>query len=176
MNTDPELVQSAVETLRQGERMLTDISDEAYVRKIDVAFSASIGGHYRHCLDHFRALLEAAPAGDLNYDQRERGTLVEKDRFAALNATRELCAGYEKLDAALLARQLKITCKSSYGTDESQVSPSTVGREVMYVVAHAVHHYALIGVISRVTGLRLAGGFGVAPSTLKYQAQATKAA
>lgn len=171
MNTDRELVQSVIETLRQGEILLTEISDEVYVSKVAVAFHASIGGHYRHCLDHFNTLLQAAAAGDLNYDHRERDTLVENDRFAALNATRELRAGYEKLDPALLARRLNVTCKTSYVTSSSQISTSTVGREAMYAVAHAVHHYALIGVMGGIMGLPLPAGFGVAPSTLKHQEQ-----
>jgi uncharacterized damage-inducible protein DinB len=176
MNTDRELIQSVVETLRQGELLLAEISDESYTRKVVVAFNASIGGHYRHCLDHFNTLLEAAAAGDLNYDHRERGTLVENDRFAALNATRELRAAYEKLNPDFLARHLNVTCKTSYSTSGSQVSPSTVAREVMYAVAHAVHHYALIGVMAGIMDLKLAAGFGVAPSTLKHQAQNAHAA
>src|SRR5438093_1010635 len=80
----------------------------------------------------------------LNYYHRERGTLIESNRFAALNATRELREGYERLDPMLLMRPLNVTCKTSYATSGSQASPSTVGREIMYSVAHAVHHYALI--------------------------------
>jgi hypothetical protein len=139
------------------------------VCKVPIAFNASIGGHYRHCLDHFRSLLDAAADGDLNYDHRERGTLIELDRFAALNATRELREGYEGLDAVFLPRPLAITCKTNYGTSGSQASPSTVGREIMYSVAHAVHHYALIGVMGGIMGIKMPDGFGVAPSTLKHQ-------
>lgn len=168
------LILSVVETLNQGERLLVELEDRHYVQKIPAAFNASIGGHYRHCLDHFRTLLDAAAAGDLNYDHRERGTLVENDRFAALNATRELREGYEKLDPALLTRPLIVACKASFSTNGSQTSASTVGREIMYVVAHAVHHHALIGVMSAIMGLPLPTGFGVAPSTLKHQAQAAK--
>ena len=171
-----ELIQSVVEVLRQGETLLAEITDEAFTRKVAIAFNASIGGHYRHCLDHFRALLESADAGDLNYDHRERGTLIENDRFAALNATRELRAGYEKFRATLLIRPLNVTCKTSYASSGSQVSPSTVGREVMYAVAHAVHHYALIGVMGGIVGVTLPAGFGFAPSTLKHQAQTAKTA
>lgn len=176
MSAYSELIQSVVEVLRQGEVLLTEIADENYTRTVAVAFNASIGGHYRHCLDHFRTLLDVATAGDLNYDHRERGTLVETDRFAALNATRELCKGYAKLNPVLLTRTLAVTCKTSYSTSGSQISPSTIGREIMYSVAHAVHHYALIGVMGRIMGLQLPPGFGVAPSTLKHQAEATKAA
>ena len=171
-----ELVQSVLEALQQGETLLAQISDDDYTRKLPVAFNASIGGHYRHCLDHFRTLLDAAPAGDLNYDHRERGTLIETDRFAALNATRELCEGYAKLDPAFLARSLAVTCKTSYSTSGSQVSPSTIGREIMYSVAHAVHHYALIALMGGIMGLKLPSGFGVAPSTLKHQAETANAA
>jgi hypothetical protein len=105
----------------------------------------------------------------LNYDHRERGTLVEHDRFAALNATRELQEGYERLDPELLLRTLSVTSKTSYTTVGSQASPSTVGREMMYVVAHAVHHHALIGIMGSMMGLKMPIGFGVAPSTVKYQ-------
>jgi hypothetical protein len=112
----------------------------------------------------------------LNYDHRERGTLVENDRFAALNATCELRAAYEKLNPDFLSRHLNVTCKTSYSTSGSQVSPSTVGREVMYAVAHAVHHYALIGVMAGIMDVKLPAGFGVAPSTLKHQAETASAA
>ena len=171
-----ELIPSVLETLGQGEALLAQLSDDHYTRKVAVAFNASIGGHYRHCLDHFRSLLDSATQGDLNYDHRERGTLIENDRFAALNATRQLREGYERLDSVFLMRSLNVTCKTSYATSGSQASPSTVGREIMYSVAHAVHHYALIGVMCGVMGLKMPAGFGVTPSTLKHQAEAAKAA
>ena len=170
-----ELIAAATEALRQGETLLGEISDEQFTRKLPTAFNASIGGHYRHCLDHFRMLLAAAPHGDLNYDQRERGTLVEHDRFAALNATRELRESFEKLDATFLPRPLKVTCKTSYAASGSQSSSSTVGREIMYAVAHAIHHYALIGVMGGIMGLPLPTCFGVAPSTVKHQKESVKA-
>jgi len=171
-----ELIQSVIEVLRQGETLLAEITDDAFTRKVAVAFNASIGGHYRHCLDHFRTLLDAAAAGDLNYDHRERGTLVEKDRFAALSATRELREAYENFNPDFLGRPLTVTCKTSYASGGSQVSPSSIGREIMYSVAHAVHHYALIGVMGGVMGLPLPTGFGVAPSTLKHQAKSANVA
>jgi len=169
-NKSQELIDSVIETLHQGASLLTEITDHAYTQKVPVAFNASIGGHYRHCLDHFRSLLDSAMDGDLNYDHRERGTLVENDRFVALNATRELIEGYERLDPVFLMRSLAVTCKTSYATVGSQISASTVGREIMYSVAHAVHHYALIGIMGATMGVPMPLGFGVAPSTLKYQA------
>jgi uncharacterized damage-inducible protein DinB len=171
-----ELLRAVLETLDQGEMLLAQLPDEDYTRRVPVAFNASIGGHYRHCLDHFRSLLDAATNGDLNYDHRERGTLVENNRFAALNATRELRNAYERLDPVLLMRPLTVTCKTSYTSSDSQASVSTVGREVMYSVAHAVHHYALIGVMCGIAGVKVPDGFGLAPSTLKHKALLATAA
>src|SRR6266567_2245631 len=138
------LIDSVIETLQQGEALLAEISDETYTHKVPIAFNASIGGHYRHCLDHFRTLLDSAMDGDLNYDHRERDTLVEKDRFAALNATRELRESYERLDPTFLLRPLAVTCKTSYATSNSQVSPSTIRREILYSVAHALPKSTLL--------------------------------
>lgn len=173
-NVDRVLITSVIEVLNQGEILLCELDDETYIRKLPAAFNASIGCHYRHCLDHFRSLLDAANEGSLNYDHRERGTLVETDRFAALNATRALREGYEQLPAACLGQQIEVTCKTSYAATGSQSSSSTVGREIMYVVAHAVHHYALIGIMGGMMGLKMPAGFGVAPSTAKYQADRSK--
>src|SRR6266702_7597693 len=105
-NDSRALIESVLETLTRGESLLAEISDETYTQKVPIAFNASIGGHYRHCLDHFRSLLDSTPDGDLNYDHRERGTLIENDRFAALNATRELRERYERLDSACVTRAL----------------------------------------------------------------------
>jgi len=174
-NESRQLIDAVIESLRQGENLLSVISDEHYRCKLPVAFNSSIGGHYRHCLDHFRILLESVNAGEVNYDHRERGTLVESDRFAALNATRELLEGYEKLDSAVVTHPLEVVCKTSYEAQNSQVSPSSVGREIMYSVAHAVHHYALIGIMGAIMGLTLPPGFGVAPSTLKHQRETAAA-
>jgi uncharacterized damage-inducible protein DinB len=168
------LISSIVEILNQGERLLMGIDDESYVRKLPAAFNASIGGHYRHCLDHFLSLLGSAVEGDLNYDQRERNPLVENDRFAALNVTRAVRDQFLQLETSHLERTFQVTSQTSYALNNSPVSTSTVSREIMYVVAHAVHHYALIGMMGALMGLKLPPGFGVAPSTLKHQAAMNK--
>lgn len=169
LSESAELIESVIETLIQGEALLSQLSDDDYIRKVSVAFNASIGGHYRHCLDHFRSLLNCGADGDLNYDHRERGTLIEIERFAALNETRELSDRYKEFDRACLTRLVNVTCKTSCATTGSQVSTSTIGREIMYAVAHAVHHYALIGVMCGIVGLKMPSGFGVAPSTLRHR-------
>jgi hypothetical protein len=169
--TNKALLNSVLEILDQGEALLVKISDQDYVRKLPAAFNASIGAHYRHCLDHFQNLFNSVTIDDLNYDLRQRDTMIENDRFAALNATRRLRENFQSLGPDCIYHTLNVTCKTSYAAASSQVSPSTVGREIMYVVAHAVHHYALIGIMGGLMELEMPPGFGVAPSTVKHQAE-----
>ena len=171
-----ELIGSVIECLSEGERLLGGMDAGVYTRNLPLAFNASIGGHYRHCLDHFRTVLQAAGGGDLNYDQRERGTAIETDCAAALLATRQLREAFAKLDPLCLARPLAVTCQTSKGMAGSQTADSSLGREIMYAVSHAVHHYALIGIMAGMMGITMPQGFGVAPSTLKHQAEAARAA
>jgi hypothetical protein len=163
------LLDCAREVLAQGTALLLALDDVAYATKLPAAFNASIGGHMRHSLDHFRSLLDGLDAGEINYDARTRDPRIENVRVVALAVTREQLRAFETLDAAWLDRPVRVRAKVSYAAEESPVACSTVGREIMFCVAHAVHHYALIGVMAGMLGVAVPEGFGVAPSTLEHQ-------
>ena len=48
-------------------------------------------------------------------------------------------------------------------------APSSVARELQFLVSHTVHHYAVIAAMLRPQGIEPGVDFGVAPSTLKYE-------
>jgi uncharacterized damage-inducible protein DinB len=170
-----ELILNGVaEVLRQGEMLLRMLDDGAYTTRVPGAFNASIGGHYRHCLDHFQSLLDALDADEVNYDHRKRDPRIEGDREFAIAETRRIFNGCDWIPAEWLHRTILVRSKVSYGDSEAPAMPSTLGREIMYSVAHAIHHYALIGVMCGMQGVPLPAGFGVAPSTLQHQADAAK--
>jgi uncharacterized damage-inducible protein DinB len=170
-----ELILNGVsEVLRQGEMLLRALDDTAYTTRVPGAFNASIGGHYRHCLDHFQSLLDALDVDEVNYDHRKRDPRVETERDFAANETRRIFRGCETIAEEWLLRQVPVRTKVGYGDDSAPTMPSTFGRELMYAIAHAIHHYALIGVMCGMLGVPVPVGFGVAPSTLKHQADLTK--
>lgn len=176
MTNDSTILSAAFEILDQGEELLAALSDDAYTTRLATTYHASIGGHYRHCLDHFHSLVVAGDSDEVNYDHRRRDPLIETDRFAAMNETRRLREALKQFELTALDRIVQVTCKTSYATGGSQTAAASVGRELMYAVAHAVHHYALIGIIANLQGVPLPAGFGVAPSTIKHQqAQAAAA-
>jgi hypothetical protein len=163
------ILDAATGILSQGDDLLLALSIESYTRRIPLAFNASIGGHYRHCLDHFTSLLRGFDADEVDYDHRERDVRVESQPQFALVLTREIRAQLEQLPPEALNAPVRARCDVSYAHGDSPVTGSTFGREMVYAIAHAIHHYALISVMARSMDVKLPEHFGVAPSTVAHQ-------
>ncbi|MFN0068909.1 MAG: DinB family protein [Limisphaerales bacterium] len=163
------LLAAADEILRQGELLLGALDAATYARRVPAVFNASLGGHYRHCLDHFASWSRALDADVVDYDDRRRDPRLEADPACALAQTRELRGMLAKLDADALAAPIRARCEVSYAHGASPVTASSCGRELAYAIAHAIHHYALIAVMARLLEIPLPAEFGVAPSTVAHQ-------
>jgi DinB family protein len=174
--TTTPLQGAVAEVLRQAESLLNSLSDENYTRKLPVVFGSTIGGHYRHCLDHFQSLLQGLDADEINYDHRERNPRIENDRVLALAETHRILRAFGSISTPFLDCPINVRSKVNYESDTASLIASTVGREIMYAVAHAIHHYALIAVMCGILDVPLPAGFGIALSTLKYHADQPKAA
>jgi uncharacterized damage-inducible protein DinB len=140
------------------------LSDTQYADTAVPGVSGSVGGHVRHCLDHVRALERSIVTGLVDYDARERETLIELDRTLAwsllLSARRRIAS----IPDAVLARPVVVRTRMHAGTAPAEVL-SSLGREVSFVIAHTIHHCATIAVLAGVTPERLPERFGIAPST-----------
>jgi DinB family protein len=170
------LQDAVAEVLRQGESVLNALSNEDYTRKMPSVFGSAVGEHYRHCLDHFQSLLQGLDADEINYDHRQRNLRIESDCEFALAETHRLRRAFASIPTPFLDCPINVRSKINYELDNAALIGSTVGRELMYAVAHAIHHYALIAVICGMLEVPIPTGFGVAPSTLKYYAEQPKAA
>jgi uncharacterized damage-inducible protein DinB len=159
---------AAVEILIQGEDLLRALTAESFTRKVTIVFNASIGGHYRHCLDHFTSLLLALDADEVDYDHRKRDPRIETQPDFALALTAEMRRTLEQLTPDTLCTEVKARCEVSYTHGNSPVTRSTLARELVYCIAHAIHHYALISVMARLLEVKLPEHFGVAPSTVAH--------
>jgi uncharacterized damage-inducible protein DinB len=166
------ILDAAVAILAQGEDLLRALTVETYTERVPVVFNGCIGGHYRHCLDHFTSLMRGLDADAVDYDHRERDIRIESQPDFALNLTREMRSRLEQLPLSVLDMRVAARCEVSYAHGDSPVTHSTVGRELVYCIAHAIHHFALISVMARLMDAKLPEHFGVAPSTLRYWRQA----
>jgi uncharacterized damage-inducible protein DinB len=169
---EARILQAALQILAQGELLLGALSGAAYTEKVPLAFNGSIGGHYRHCLDHFTSLMRGLAGDEINYDHRERDRRIESDPEFALMLTREMRRRLEMLAPDALRFPVSARCEVSYAHGHAPRTLSTVGRELVYVIAHAIHHFALISVMARLMNVPLPEHFGVAPSTVAHQAKA----
>lgn len=144
--------------------VVDSLSDAQFADSAIPGISGSVGGHVRHCLDHVRALERSLDSGVVDYDARERDTLVEFDRTLAwsllLSARRRVAA----LPEAILARPVVVRTRMHAGTAPVEVL-SSLAREVSFVIAHTIHHCATIAVLAGVAPDRLPDRFGFAPST-----------
>src|SRR5438552_1688955 len=84
------IVHAAVEILQQGEDLLRVLTVEDYSRRLPVAFNACIGGHFRHCLDHFTSLLRSIGNDYVDYDHRDRDPRIETQPEFARALTEEI--------------------------------------------------------------------------------------
>jgi hypothetical protein len=134
-------------------------------------FAALIGPHLRHIIEHYEALVLRPFANECDYDRRPRDRAVEQSpalaraRLGALRSALRDCSD-EALDEALIVFTL--------GGVEGQwplATASTVGRELVFLASHAVHHFALLREHCARQGLAISPHFGVAPATVAHARQ-----
>ena len=169
----PELIQACQDVLLQGLELLFRLSDRTYSNVLDAPYGASIGGHYRHVLEHFQCVVRSIRAGEINYDARERNPRLETEVTYAAIATCDVLRAIKNYDDGILTRASKVVNSVSYGSSEPSVIDTNVGRELAYCVGHAIHHYAIIRLICSHLGVEVPEEFGIAPSTLKSRSSLT---
>jgi hypothetical protein len=162
-------IHSAItEILQQGMELLGSITNEQYIQPHPFANNASIGKHYRHCLEHFEPLFQTDNNDLIDYDARKRDPLIETNLTAASDRTYQIISLCGQVTTKSLDQDVRVRCKVAYiDTDEPAVK-STRAREWMYGIAHAIHHYAIISILCRMQNIELSPSFGVAPSTKQY--------
>jgi hypothetical protein len=163
------ILRAAVEILQQGEDLLRVLTVENYSRRLPVAFNACIGGHFRHCLDHFTSLLRSVGSDFVDYDHRDRDPRIETQPEFARELTGQIRVELQQRPMEALETVVRVGCEVSYAHGDSPEMNSTFGRELAYCIAHAIHHFALISVMARLMEIPLPANFGVAPSTVAHQ-------
>ncbi|MEM7790135.1 MAG: DinB family protein [Verrucomicrobiota bacterium] len=162
------LISVLKETLLQEHDLLTHLSDEQYAAPGQGYYKSSVGMHIRHNLDHFGAFFEGLSSGRIDYESRERNTLIEESTQTA----QALINTYiEELQNFSLEANSALYIREEDGAPLKEASwiESSCGRELQFLLGHSVHHHAIIAMMIVQNGFSLPAGFGVAPSTKRYQ-------
>ena len=160
----PPLADANVRVLRQGADLLTRLDD--------ATFRAGVGPQLRHCLDFYGSFLRDLPSRRVDYDTRERDPLIESSRRIAADRHAAVIAALEALPPDLGGVALCVRSEAdTLPPGEPEWSPSSVRRELQFLLSHTVHHHALVAEMLRGRGRAISGDFGVAPSTVQHRSR-----
>jgi uncharacterized damage-inducible protein DinB len=154
--------------LEQGIRLLDQIPLELY-RTPTRSGWASVGTQFRHVLDHYRAFVTGWESGRVDYDARQRDRMIETDPREATLQARGTIAALEQIHVEDANHALAVQMDSGGDQRVPDWRPSTVGRELQFLVSHTIHHYALIKLLLADVGIDPGPDFGVAPSSLAFR-------
>lgn len=161
-----KLVVPAQSVLFQLKELLEQLSTEQYCNSLEVFSGASFGQHTRHILEFYQCLLENIEEGCINYDSRKRQNQLETDTNVAIRYVNDLIQELNKLK-----EDKQLILKGELAGEAHQVQ-SSISRELLYTIEHAVHHMAIIkmGILVSGYSITVSRDFGVADSTVKYRA------
>lgn len=144
-------------------------------------FSAHIGPHVRHIIEHFDALQKALDnteqPGELDYDARARDPRVEAEPAFALSRLHGLQQWLDDPDwcDASFNLPLAVHLRGGLQGEHNFASQSTVARELTFLASHAVHHFAILQGYAKQEGRSLGAGLGKAPATVAFESRAEAA-
>ena len=168
MNT-PKLCEHLITIIEQGLDLLSHLDEETYASPSPELKLSSIGEHYRHHLDYVAAFSRGLKDGEIDYDDRRRDQQIATKLEVAAEKTRELIAWLEDVNTEKMPREVivrQLTCDNG---DRRPSIHSTIDRELAFLISHAMHHYAIMGLAARIKGKSHPENLGVMPSTLKYE-------
>ncbi len=168
MNSIQQIVNYNIFHLEQGRRLLQDLTDRQYSFTDPPIYESGVGEHLRHVLEHYSCFLEGLPSRNIDYDARRRDLDISSDKAIADRSICDIVRDLKNLNSENTQVVIKMA-SSDDGSESSPASDSTLKRELQYLLAHTVHHFALIAFILRSQGVSPHNNFGVAPSTLRFR-------
>lgn len=162
------MIESQLIILQQANTYLASVSELQYTQVISPTFMSSAGAHMRHILDHYYSVINGFPEGLIDYDKRSRGGLIESCPKAAQKSIEEISAFLTALTTEQLGLIVKLSTEISVVDKQVAIVDTTLGREVIFVGSHAVHHLATIKHIAQAQKLDVEGSLGIAPATATF--------
>lgn len=160
LSTNQKLIETNVLALEEGAELLIVLKNNQYTEGYKPAFHSTIGAHFRHVLEHYRCFLRQYESLQFCYDKRDRDLPLESDVEYAKSTINELIVGLKKISSLAFEKRYSIIDEQSDGPIETNLQ-----RELLFLQSHTVHHYAIIGAMTRAFGNQTDDEFGVAIAT-----------
>lgn len=170
------VVRENIHYLTQAAGLIAELPDVIYQNNDHPVFMSSVGKHIRHVLDFYAAFLSGI-SKRIDYDARQRDLRVETDRAIARERIDNAIAGILNAVPNAKATKRSVTVKNDVppeNGEDAAFASSTIQRELLFLMSHTVHHFAIIAMILKLQDHSPPPGFGVAPSTLLHLAQTSQ--
>jgi hypothetical protein len=154
----PDVVAGCLEACRRCEAVVAAVIDQ------DPEAFPAVGPHLRHCVDHFRLLLDGWRSGSVDYDARPRDGRLERDPRAVCDELAALAGSLAAIRSEDLPRELAVIQSAAPGRPPLS-SPSRLERELVFLSGHTIHHIAIMLLAARAAGVDVPSRLAVAFST-----------
>ena len=150
--------------VRQINHVLPQLAPHDYCRPLPEFEGSTLGQHFRHALEFFQCLERGASTGLVDYAARERNLLYEHDPRLTSEAFARFAEGLGECD---LLQAVEV--RAEFNSHLRPTYSSTLGRELLFVYDHAIHHLAIIkiGLRCHFPAVQTDADLGVSPSTVK---------
>lgn len=158
-------------TLSKIKIYLEKLDDERYSRPLELFSNSSIGQHTRHIIEFLQCLIEQNPTGFINYEKRQRNKAIEMHTSVAIGIIDKIV---ERLHSGELKTALML--ETQYDDEgPMHIVETTLDREIIYNIEHAIHHMAIIKIGLKVLApeIKIPRDFGVAPSTVRFRSESS---
>jgi hypothetical protein len=153
------------DTFLQLRCIINQLNKEQFSLKLQLLNDCSIGQHVRHILEFYICLSHGIRSGNVDYDKRVRNQAIESDpKYAEI-----ILEDLNSVFCCSETEDMALTNTTVY-KDHVISSNSSVSRELIYLIEHSIHHYAIIAIAvkSHFNHVNLPENFGIAYSTTKH--------
>jgi hypothetical protein len=161
-----QLKQHNIDILDKLIFLLETIALPNFTRQRKIISDATVGQHVRHIVEFYQCLQKGLPNNEINYDDRCRNVMIECDLIYAIGVLNQL-----KLFIKSIQNEQELLLRANFSAAEDMdcIIPTSLSRELAFVLDHSVHHLAIIKIALADDGHSFAEDFGVAAATLKYR-------
>lgn len=154
----PDAVAGCLDACRRCQAVVGAVIEQ------DPAAFPSVGPHLRHCVDHFRLLLDGWRSGSVDYDARPRDLRLERDPEAVRGALAAIAGSLAELRSVDLPAELTVIQSAAPGRPPLS-SSSCLERELVFLSGHTIHHIAIMLLAGRAAGVAIPSALAVAYAT-----------
>ena len=136
------------------------------------SYASHAGAHLRHVIEHYEALLLRPLGEPLAYDNRPRDRELERCTLRARARLLRLQQRLQGWTRATLDTSVRVLSRGGVAGEFEFITMSSLGRELMFLASHAVHHFALLTAYCLEHGLAMRAHFGKASATVAHELHA----